>query len=104
MSSPQCDLRNIKFCYRRFWIGHGLLGGSSNYKYTADFVGRASKENSHKTRSRGSRMSLIIFFGMALCIFTVGVIVISVTLNHWRKESKLKKALKKNQKPALSSN
>ena len=28
-------------------------------------------------------MSLIIFFGMAACIFIVGVIVISVTVYQW---------------------
>lgn len=36
-------------------------------------------------------MSLIIFFGMALFIFIVGLIVIGVTFNHWRKEAKSKK-------------
>jgi uncharacterized membrane protein YciS (DUF1049 family) len=35
-------------------------------------------------------MSLIIFFGMALCIFIAGVIAISVTLVQWRKQNKLK--------------
>ncbi len=30
-------------------------------------------------------MSLVIFFGMALCIFTLGVVVIVVTLYRWYK-------------------
>lgn len=30
-------------------------------------------------------MSLVIFFGMALCIFTLGVVVISITLYRWYK-------------------
>ncbi len=30
-------------------------------------------------------MSIIIFFGFALCVFTAGVIVISLTLFHWYK-------------------
>lgn len=33
-------------------------------------------------------MSLIIFFGMALFIFLLGVGVISVTVYHWIKHSK----------------
>ncbi len=39
-------------------------------------------------------MSLIIFFGMAACIFILGVIVISVTVYQWvqlYKENKAKK-------------
>ncbi len=30
-------------------------------------------------------MSLVIFFGMALCIFTLGVIVVLITLYRWYK-------------------
>jgi hypothetical protein len=36
-------------------------------------------------------MSLVIFFGMAACIFIVGMIVITVTFYHWYQEYKLKK-------------
>lgn len=35
-------------------------------------------------------MSLVIFFGMAACIFIVGVIVISVTVYQWYQEYKTK--------------
>lgn len=35
-------------------------------------------------------MSLIIFFGMASAIFIAGIIAISVTLVHWKKEKKIK--------------
>lgn len=31
-------------------------------------------------------MSLIIFFGMALVIFILGVIMIAVTIYRWKKE------------------
>lgn len=34
-------------------------------------------------------MSLIIFFGMALFIFLAGVLVLSISFYHWRKEKKL---------------
>lgn len=40
-------------------------------------------------------MSLIIFFGMALFIFTLGCIVIGVTLRHWIQQSREKKAAMK---------
>lgn len=40
-------------------------------------------------------MSLIIFFGMALMIFIVGVIVMSVTVYHWIKVANEAKAQKK---------
>lgn len=36
-------------------------------------------------------MSLIIFFGMALCVFLLGVLVISVTVYQWKKQADLKK-------------
>ncbi len=36
-------------------------------------------------------MSLVIFFGMAACIFIVGMIVISVTFYQWYKEYKSNK-------------
>ncbi len=39
-------------------------------------------------------MSLIIFFGLALFIFLLGVAVISVTVYHWIKQAKEAKALK----------
>lgn len=35
-------------------------------------------------------MSLIIFFGMALGIFILGVVVISVTFYQWNQQKKLK--------------
>lgn len=40
-------------------------------------------------------MSLIIFFGMALFIFLLGVTVVSVTFYHWYKEAKQIKLDKK---------
>lgn len=40
-------------------------------------------------------MSLIIFFGMALFIFLLGVTVMSVTFHHWYKLAKEAKKQKK---------
>ncbi len=40
-------------------------------------------------------MSLIIFFGMALCIFLLGMTVILVTFYHWYKQAKQEKLDKK---------
>lgn len=40
-------------------------------------------------------MSLIIFFGMALFIFILGAVVMSVTFYHWFKLAKEAKAEKK---------
>lgn len=31
-------------------------------------------------------MGVLLFFGIALCVFTLGMVVISVTLYHWFKE------------------
>ena len=39
-------------------------------------------------------MSLIIFFGMALFIFLLGVGVLSVTFYHWYKQAKEARAAK----------
>lgn len=39
-------------------------------------------------------MSLIIFFGMALMIFLLGVTVLGVTFYHWYKQYKLNKKQK----------
>ena len=36
-------------------------------------------------------MSLIIFFGIALGIFLMGLLVISVTIYQWKKQADLKK-------------
>lgn len=40
-------------------------------------------------------MSIIIFFGIALFIFLVGVVVIVVTVRQWRLERKSNQALLK---------
>jgi hypothetical protein len=42
-------------------------------------------------------MSLIIFFGMAACIFILGVVVISVTVYQWVKIYKLNKLVEDKQ-------
>lgn len=47
-------------------------------------------------------MSIVIFFGGALVVIIVGLIVIGVTFYHWYKEYKLKKIAQKNiQKNAI---
>ncbi len=48
------------------------MGGSPNYT----------------TKNGSPTMSLIIFFGMALGVFTLGCVVIGVTLYHWNKQRK----------------
>jgi len=39
-------------------------------------------------------MSLILFFGMALCIFIAGVVVISITIYQWVHLNKENKKIK----------
>ncbi len=40
------------------------------------------------------RMSLIIFFGMALIIFIAGLTILAITFYHWFKDHKLNKQKK----------
>ena len=40
------------------------------------------------------RMSLVIFFGMALIIFVAGLTILAITFYHWIKDHKLNKQKK----------
>ena len=46
-------------------------------------------------------MGVLLFFGIALCVFTLGMVVISVTVYHWYKEWSNGK---KQAKPVQSAN
>lgn len=49
-------------------------------------------------------MSLVIFFGMAACIFILGVIVISVTVYQWVQVYKENKKIKLGLQSSIQSN